>query len=86
MRKHLRFLSVVLPFTVSSLVAACRLPEADAREHLEAEGMSKILLVKTDAGFDWTASSEDGARCSGSIRNESTTASKWAVTKSCSNG
>ncbi|MBM4374104.1 MAG: hypothetical protein FJ095_03395 [Deltaproteobacteria bacterium] len=83
MRQKLRFLSVILPFAVSSLVAACRLPEVDARQRLEADGLTEILLVKTEAGFEWTALARDGQRCRGTVTVASEQASGWSVARTC---
>jgi hypothetical protein len=83
MRKQLRLLSVVLPFTVSSLVAAARLPEADARARLEADGLNEILLVKVTNGFEWTAKNGEDEACSGTITNDGPGSTSWHVVKSC---
>lgn len=85
MSKRLRLLSVVLPFAVSSLVAACRLPEVDARQRLEAEGLSEILLVKTDTGFAWTARGAGGAECRGTVTNAGDGDGTWRVERTCEN-
>jgi hypothetical protein len=85
MRQQLRFLSVVLPFAVSSLVAACRLPEVDARQRLEADGLTEILLVKTDAGFEWTGHANDGQRCRGTVTPVTGRSSGWSVERTCAN-
>ncbi|MBM4358841.1 MAG: hypothetical protein FJ096_12120 [Deltaproteobacteria bacterium] len=83
MRKQLRLLSVVLPFTVSSLVAAARLPEADARARLEAEGMQEILLVKVADGFEWTGRSPADEACRGTVASEGPGSTTWRVTRTC---
>lgn len=81
MRQQLRLLSVVLPFTVSSLVAAARRPEVEARERVEAEGMTQILLVRTAGGFEWSGERVDGARCDGTVLGQD--GSRLKVTSRC---
>lgn len=83
MRKQLRLLSVVIPFTMSSLVAAARLPESDARAQLEAQGLTAIHLVPKAGGFEWRANGARDAECSGTLTRRAEGRERWAMTRSC---